>query len=447
MKILVTRGRIDPAVTPTETAPPLLVRQEVSEEELNSEAELLRDDDVLRKVVLETGLAEKTSWLSKLSREDREQCIARAVKGLVQKLEIQPIRKSQMIGVRYKASDPQMAAAVLKSLAGAYLAKQVDIRHPKTQQDFFEQQMKQSRLMLEQAQNELIGFTRSQKVISAALERDLVLQKLSDAEAADHALVSSISEAAARVRVLEGELHELPERRIVQIRNTDNEQLQEKLKSKLLELDLKRTELLAKYQSNYRLVQDVDREISQTKAALEAEDARPLRDETTEENPDYSWASAERIKNVVEMQALEKKEKVAREQLAAYRRQAEALAEGVVAQSDLERKVKAAEDKYLLYANKREEARIGDALDQTGILNVSLAEAPRVPALPIYPLWTATWLSIAVASAFSSGLAFGADYMDTSFHTPDEVIRVLGTPVLASLPAARGRPERTLEAV
>src|SRR5690348_13506170 len=43
MKILVRRGRVDPMLTPAPTPPPEFVRNEVSEEELNSEAELLRD--------------------------------------------------------------------------------------------------------------------------------------------------------------------------------------------------------------------------------------------------------------------------------------------------------------------------------------------------------------------------------------------------------------------
>jgi uncharacterized protein involved in exopolysaccharide biosynthesis len=444
MKVLITRGRLDPAVTPTETAPPLLARMEVSEEDLNSEAELLRDDDVLRQVVIETGLSDRVSWVSRLLPEDHEERIAHAVKRLAQKLYIQPIRKSQLIAVTYKSSNPQLAAAVLKSLARAYLAKQIEIRRPNSQQDFFEQQMRQSHFALKQAQEDLIGFTRKKGVASAALERDLVLQKLSDAEAGDRALISSISEAAARVRVLEDKLRELPERRIVQIRNSDNPELQGKLKSKLLELELKRTELLTKYQPTYRLVQEVDHEIAQAKAAVEAEDLRPLRDETTEENPDYSWASAEHIKNMVEMEALEKKERVSREQLAQYRRQAEQLGEGAVVQTDLESKLKAAEDKYLLYANKREEARIGDALDQTGILNVTVAEPPRVPALPAWPLWAMTCLSIASAGVFSTGAVFAVDCLDNSFRTPDEVTRILGMPVLASLPAAESRPSRIL---
>jgi uncharacterized protein involved in exopolysaccharide biosynthesis len=439
MKVLVRRGRIDPAVTPTETASPLMAREEITEEELNSEVELLQDQDILRKVVLDTGLTASVAWFPRLSREDSEDQIARAVRRLAGKLNVQPVRKSHLITISYKASDPRLAAGVLKALADAYLARHVSLRRPSGQQTFFEEQMQQSRRALDDAEMQLIQFTHKKKVVSATLERDLTLQKLSDAESADLGLQASLAEAAERVRSLEAKRRELPERRVAQVRNADNPQLQEKLKSKLLELQLKRTELLTKFQPSYRLVEEIDQQIAQARAAIEAEDLKPLRDELTEANPEFEWASSERMKALVELHVLLKRQGVSRAQLAAYKQIAEKYGESVLTQGDLERTVKAAEDKYLLYSNKREEARIGDALDENGILNVALAEEPRVPALPSWPMWAATCLSFAAACVFSTGMAFVADYFDPSFRTPDEVFDLLGSPVLASLPARSGR--------
>jgi len=435
MKVLVRRGRIDPVASPTETAPPLLAREEITEEELNSEVELLQDQDILRRVVLDVGLATRVSWISHLKRQDPEEQIAYAVKQLAGKLDVQPVRKSHLITVSYKSSDPRLSAAVLKGLADAYLARHISLRRPSGQQTFFEEQMQQSRRALDDAESQLIQFTRTNKVVLATLERDLTLQKLSEAESAGLGLQASLAEAAERVRSLEARLRDLPQRQVAQVRNADNPQLQEKLKSKLLELQLKRTELLTKFQPSYRLVEEIDEQIAQTRAAIAAEDLKPLRDELTESNPEFEWASSERMKALVELQVLLKRQGVLRTQLAAYRQTAEKYGESVLTQGDLERKLKAAEDKYLLYSNKREEARIGDALDENGILNVALAEEPRVPALPTWPLWAASCLSFAGACVFSTGMTFVADYFDPSFRTPDEVFDLLGSPVLASLPA------------
>jgi hypothetical protein len=54
------------------------------------------------------------------------------------------------------------------------------------------------------------------------LERDLILQKLSAAEGDQFALHASIAEALAKARSLDEKLQQLPQRRVSQIRNTDN---------------------------------------------------------------------------------------------------------------------------------------------------------------------------------------------------------------------------------
>jgi len=436
MKVLLRRGRIDPAVTPTPSPSPAFEHDEIAEEELNSEVELLHDEDILRQVMLDTGLGQRT-WASVVTRQNFEQRTEKAVRRLADKLEVRPVRKSRLITVSYSSPDASRSAAVLRSLARAYLAKHATNVRPSGQQIFFEQQVNESRIVLEEAQGDLIAFTRKQGVVFAGLERDLVLQKLSDAEASELAVESAVAEVGTRVRVLESSLRDLPQRRVVEIKNADNPQLEEKLKSKLLELELQRTSLMTKFQPSYRLVQEVDEEIVQAKAAIEAEEQKPLRDETTQYDPEFEWAHSEHFKGEVELRGLEQKQAVAREQVSAYHAAAGKLEEGAIAQHDLEQQIKAAEDKYLLYSNKREEARIGDALDQNGLLNVAIAQQPRVPALPVWSFLAATCFSFIGACGFSTALVFVTDYFDPCFRTSAEVFEFLGSPVLASLPAVR----------
>ncbi len=445
MKVMLRRGRIDPVVTPTPSPSPVFEHDEITEEQLNSEVELLRDEDILRQVVLETGLAQK-SWTSVMTRQSLESRAEKAVRRLASKLDVQPVRKSRLITVSYSSASPERSAAVLRALAHAYLAKHAENGRPSGEQMFFEQQVKESRAVLEDAQENLIAFTLQHRVVSAALERDLALQKSSDAEASELGLESAIAEAGERIRVLEASLRDLPQRRVVEIKNSDNPQLQEKLKSKLLELQLQRTALMTKFQPSYRLVQEVDQQIAQAKAAIEAEDLKPLRDETTQSDPEFEWAHSEHLKSQVELRALEQKQSVAQAQVLAYRTQAQALEQNAISQHDLEQKVKAAEEKYLLYCNKREEARIGDALDENGVLNVAITQQPRVPALPAWPFVAATCFSFVGALGFSTGLVFITDYLDPSFRTPQEATAFLGLPVLMSLPALGNKPQSNPEA-
>jgi len=142
------------------------------------------------------------------------------------------------------------------------------------------------------------------------------------------------------------------------------------------------------------------------------------------------------MKAQVELVALESRAAANTKLLAEYHSTAHRLSSDAIKEQELLHDLKTAEDRYLLYVNKREEARIGDALDRGGILNIAIAEEPRPPALPVRSAWVVGFVAVMVASVASTGMAFAADYSAPVFRTPDEVIVCLGTPVLASLPVS-----------
>jgi uncharacterized protein involved in exopolysaccharide biosynthesis len=431
---LIRRSRADATATPTLAQSPEFNRRDVTEEELNSEVELLRDKQILGQVVRSAGLTSDGAWSWVFDHGDDAKRLEHAVHRLSDRLNVEPVRKTTLIAVTYASSDPEQSARVLRCLADAYLQRHVQVHRPSGEFEFFQQQMEESRQGLTQAELQLMEFTRDEGVVSAAMERDTALQKLSEGEADYRQTKVALAETARRVVTLQSKLESLPERTTTQIRNSDNPQLLEKMKSKLLELQLKRTELLTKFEPSYRLVQEVDKQIAEAKAALASEDQSPLRDETTDRDPDHQWAQAELVKAQVEFNALQSRAAAMNAQLASYRDTTHQLGDRAIKQEELLRNLKTAEEKYVLYANKREEARISDALDQSRILDVSLAEQPAVPALPVRSALSFGAIGLVLAGTCSTGLVFASDYLDPAFRTPDDVIAYLGTPVLASLP-------------
>ncbi len=434
MKVLVRRGRMDPMAGPTPSQSPQVERDEVTEEDLNSEAELLQDRDILAAVVRHTGLDSSQAWLWNLLGDSRDMRVARAVGRLSKKLHIEPVRKATLITVGYDSSDPARAAAVLQSLGSAYLEKHESVRRPSGEFAFFDRQAKQSQKALEDAERELMRFTTDRGVVSAALERDISLQKASQADTDRQQAQIAIAESGQRIRTLQTKLQSLPENETTQTRNLDNPQLMEKLKSKLLELRLKRTELLTKFGSSYRLVRETDEEIAQAKSAVDAEELTPLRERTVEHDANHEWAKSELLHAQVELNALLARSAAIKTELAGDRGAAQELGVRAIAQDDLLRNLKSAEDRYVLYSDKREESRIGDALDQGGILNVTIAEPASIPILPTHSAMFFVLVAFVAAGVSGTGAAFVADYVSPAFRTPEEVIGYLGMPVLASLP-------------
>jgi len=200
LRLLVRRGRADPPVTAQPNAPPDFSRVEVTEEELNSEVELLKDNDVLRRVVRANDLAAH-DWLRWVRpHEEQSAREERAARKLCNRLEVEPIKKTNLIEIRYDASDPELAAQVLKSLSGIYLEKHMEVHRPRGQLHFFDQQTGESRRQLEEAKGTLLNFTNSHGVVMAAQQRDLVLQRLNEVEASYRQAQVEISETGRSCR-------------------------------------------------------------------------------------------------------------------------------------------------------------------------------------------------------------------------------------------------------
>jgi uncharacterized protein involved in exopolysaccharide biosynthesis len=272
-------------------------------------------------------------------------------------------------------------------------------------------------------------------VVSAALERDIALQKLGEADAAYRQIDQDRVETERRISSLREQLKSFPSRSVTLKRWADNPEILEKMKTHLLELQLKRTELLTRFEPSYRLVQEVEREIAETRAEIAAEALTPVRDETTDKDPNYEWARMELEKSQVQWDGLRARQSDASTQVASLHTFAQQMQSDSVDQQDLMRTAKAEEDNYLLYLRKREESRIGDALDEHRILNVAIVEPPVAAALPAHSVFLYFLLAFGLAMAFSVGVGFTTEYFDPTIRTPTEARGLLGVPVLAWLPA------------
>ena len=431
MKVLVRRGRVDPVVAPTPSQAEL-VHTTVSEEDLNSEVELLRDDELLTEVVNKLESA-KASWLHPW--EDQDGRTARAARRLRGKLTVEALKKTSLVSVKYEDSHQGQAQKVLQAISVAYLQRHKSLHRPSGESEFFEQQVLQARNALESAQARVVDFSKVMGVVSADFERDAKLRQLSEMENDRHQSEVAIAGNEERAMALRTLAAQLPERTVTVVKEADNPELLQRMKSRLLDLELSRTELLAKYEPSYRAVREVEGEIAKTKELIVREEKEPVHETSSDRDSDHEWAKGELLKTQVELKGLRERAAVEDQLIRSYRSSAGLLNERAIDQQRLLEDMKEAEQKYLLYANKREEARIGDALDQGGILNVVVAEQPTAPALPRWSMLSFAGFGLLAGGVLSVGAAFANDYLSPAFRTPDEVAGYLDMPVLAYLPS------------
>jgi uncharacterized protein involved in exopolysaccharide biosynthesis len=194
--------------------------------------------------------------------------------------------------------------------------------------------------------------------------------------------------------------------------------------------------MASKYQPDYPPLKELDREIESTKAAIAGE--RPLGDVTTDQNPAYTWIQGELAKSKSDLHGYEAKATETETIIRQTMEDARKLDVDSIEQQDLLRAAKTAEENYLLYSRKREEARIDEALDENKILNTVVAEQPVVPSYPAQSPWMLGLFGTMLACAVTAGMVFTLEYLDPSFRTPNEVTAVLNVPLLAAIPDQGG---------
>jgi uncharacterized protein involved in exopolysaccharide biosynthesis len=439
MKIFVNRDRADTVVTADRIAAPATLPA-LSQEDLNSEVELLTSRDLLDKVVLSCGLeaTRDSRWRRLVGRvrgpDSPAERLAKAERALRNALTVEPLQKTTVIRVAYSSRDPRTAARVLQTLATLYQEKHAAVHRPAGSFDFFEQQTARYGKELSDAEARRIAFEQQQHVVQPAAERELTLEQLSKFQAERHQNESQAFAAAARMKQLLAEQQSAPTRQTTEMRQSGNAQLLADLRSTLLTLELKRTDMLVKYAPSYPPVSDVERQIADTQRAIEAAEQSPVSEVTTDRVPTQDWIATELAKAEADRAEYAAQAASLRNTVQQYQAEARRLDQVDETDADLTRGVKSAEENYVLYLHKREEARISDALDERRIVNVSIAEAPTVPALPSEPLGWILVGGLFTAGFAGIGTAYAADRMDSCFRTPDELNRYLDVRVLAAIP-------------
>jgi uncharacterized protein involved in exopolysaccharide biosynthesis len=444
MKILVGRERVNPVVSTESNV--LQEDRGLTQDEVVSEVELFQSRDSLEKAVIDCGLYEtrdphsiaamKLRVLGMLGMApDRNTRIYQAMLKLEKDLQVLPVNSSNLIKVTYDSHSPRLATEVLAELGDLYLAKHGAIHRPRGTSEFFEQQAQQYKKDLADAETRLVSFGRETGSVSPEYEKQVTMQKVSDFNVALLQAHAEIAETNQRLYALKAQEALIAPRITTLVKTSENAQLIANLKSTLLNLELRRTELLEKFEPTYPTVQEIEREISKAVAAIAEAEQKSVREETTDQDPTYQWIRTEMAKDSAGLMGLQARESAVSGALVAMKTKALQLDRESAVQQDLLRTAKADEESYLLYHRKREEARIADALDQRKIVNAAIAEAPVEALVPIgLSVVMQIVLSLIAATLLSLGLGFLAEYLDPTFCTPKDVEESLELPLLAAIP-------------
>jgi uncharacterized protein involved in exopolysaccharide biosynthesis len=259
-------------------------------------------------------------------------------------------------------------------------------------------------------------------------------QQLISAQANLYQTRQNIAANQQRLENLKKQMTETPSRSSTAEASIAANTLLQQLQSSLLTSQLKKAQLMVKYEPSYPLVKEADAEIAQTKVAIdEAEKAKYI-NTTTDRDPTYEYLRQDQAKTQADLVAEQATFDEVLKTIRGMQSEMVSLDVTAVKREGLLREAKANEANYLLYMTKREQERTSDALDEKRIANVAIAVPAEVPALPARSPFSILFPGFLLALLGGIGAGYLAEFADPSFRTPSEVEEMLNVVVLAAVP-------------
>ncbi len=477
--LLIRHGRGELLVTPDQGASGAVVQRTNLDQDVNSEAELLKRSSLLARVVqvlgadvalgghLPAGPGGPAAEADDLLRQKVAEYVAaarhllqpvqtaqarlaalfnppepmpeteRAVLALGRSLNVTPVFNSGVIKVTFAAEDPRFAQGVLDLLVRNYLEQYVQLRAQPGAVRFFERQTERLRRQLQEAEEALRRFEAREGVMAVAPQREMYLRTALDRETALLLARSEVEELRERSRETRARLTGLPER-VATREEVRVNPLVTTMRQRLLDLELERNKLLQKYTESDRRVTDLEREIGLLHARYQDEPPTEMAAQTYAEDPVRTSLMNDLVSTEMQLVRAAVKARHLEREVSDFRGRLDHLGDAAYERLRLERAVRVAEEAYLLYTKKADEARIAQAMDESRLVNVALADPVRVaPQSGARGGMQLALLGGIVGLVAGVGAAFAREYFNPALTTEDSVRHHLGLPVLASVPNER----------
>lgn len=353
---------------------------------------------------------------------------------IVDNLEVEQIRKSDVIEARFRWHNPEIAQVVLKELINFFMERHLEVHKVSEDYSFLKEQVDITGARLKDLENQLERLKSDEGIISYLDQQKLLLENKAKMESDLKWAQTELAETARVVHEFKKQLSY--ESEVVKLKSqVKRNPILEPLKIKLLELELEKRKLATKYLKNSRPIRAVDNELKKVRNRLEKENANVTGIVTTGLNTVYEETKKGLMQAEVRLAALREKKKALQRHLNWYQRELRKLSGYDIELRRFDRLIQIENGSHKLYRKRLEEARVTNLLDSKRIMNVKLIEPPRAALIPVQPRKLPIIGIGMLLSLFSGiGIAFLFEYLDHAIYTAEDVDRLIGVPVLASFP-------------
>lgn len=404
------------------------------ESHVNSEIELLNNPDLMQHlVVFRSALVPNTKAPVPGSVE-----MAHEILKLSNRLTVNPVRKSAIIGVTYRDYSPQLAQAILQELQSKYLEKHILLQRPAGTSEFFARETDSATKQRQEAEQSLATFQADNGFVSLSGEKQLLAENLDKAKTAVLQDQVDLTSSQKQFNDLQQQLVRTPQRIQTTQRTSPNNYVMMQLITQLTDLRNRRIQLAARYLPTDRLVTEVDDQIRVTQKTLDDTIASESVEKAMDNNPSWLALDLQLKSQQTSLAGLRARFAEHHAQEEKYEDRLDHLQQITATNNALEQRVNELTANQALLVSKRDAAKVDDLLDVDRFGNVAISLQPTFSyqlAKPAKVLDLVLGFATAIVLCFAVGILL--ETTRNSILTPAELEASTGIPVFATVPESR----------
>ena len=445
-----------------------LVSTGVRKEELNSEVRLLSSRVLLERVVdkigpdafafrparphgvfqaIRYGVRMTVRWFKQqaqnllivLNLKKELTLRERAILALEDALTVDADKDSDVIALQLRLPSAELGQNALNVLLQVYMEEHIRARRNPQIREFFDQELESKRGQLKELEKARDQVRERWKLSSADEQRSLLLKRLSDIHAQIDANQSEISGLEKQQQAMASSLSAVPDSLRTSEVTTQNPTIQS-IKERITSLQLERAKLASRYTDDAEPLKKIDEEIASVQSQLTQEQPTIVASSTSEITPVKKEFSQKLVQDQVDIAALQARDQQLNVPAAAIDSQLRQIDNGEEQLRTAERELKLAEQDYLTYAQRREEAYISEELDLNRIANVSVLSPPSLGFEPVSPRKALIMgLALILGLIIAVGVALLLEYLDDAVHSSGDVEKIAGLRWLGTISISEAR--------
>lgn len=427
-RLLVKSGR-EFEVRSNPNEPVASVPSATKQEIVNSEIQILTSRDLIEAVINKIGADRlypgSGGWFSSQGSKTEA-----AVKKFYEDFKAAPVELADVIEVTYRNPNHDLAVQALNTLVELYQKKHAEM-FSDPRYKFLEQQTKDYEAQLDAVTRKVTDIRNSKSLFDVDAQRAKLLDDRASISTILEQLRSQAVDTHNRIKFLEARLKTTP---ALVPGGSGQADVVEQAKARLLDLQVKAQQLRERYVGDVKPLQDAEQEMGRVKQFIGGAGSKSW----SQRNTAYDDLSVALDHALADAAPLDQQIQLRTQQVAAIDEHLRSLEDGAKSLDDATRERRTLEELVHTYRARYEEARMSQNLDKSNVISVSVLQQPIAPARPAGPHHLPYALAgILIGLIGASGLLIYLLVFRETLITVESVERIIGVPVLASVPDAR----------